>query len=105
MPLTQPGRRAVAPIIPFFMREVLLEVVVTHPLLRRCKQVFPRLCFLKRPIRHATLDVEHRLNVVLVGSAFLDFLLADPKLLTDSSRLMFAATGMTLSRMMLDKGG
>src|SRR5512135_699908 len=58
-------RRRVPPIFPFFMRQVLLKVVIEDPLFMHRNQVFPALRRLEIPVSHPSLHIKRRFYQIL----------------------------------------
>jgi len=70
----QHGGWAMAPVLPFFVRHVLLEIVIGHPFVMGCQQILPSVRFLKAPVGHAPLNAKRRFSIILIGPSFFDFL-------------------------------
>src|SRR5437588_7636480 len=67
----QHGGWAMAPVLPFFVRHVLLEIVIGHPFVMGCQQILPSVRFLKAPVGHASLNAKRRFYIILIGPSFL----------------------------------
>lgn len=76
----QHGGWAMAPVLPFFVRYVLLEIVIGHPFVMGCQQILPSVRFLKAPVGHAPLNAKRRFSIILIGPSFFDFLFLDTQL-------------------------
>src|SRR6266487_3086896 len=66
-------------IFSFLMREMLLEVVIEHPLFMRSNEVFPGLSSLKVPVSHPPLYIKCAFYIVLPRLPQLNFFLANAK--------------------------
>ncbi len=61
-----------APVLPFFVRHVFLEIVISHPFVMGRQQVLPRVRFLKAPVDHASLHTNY-VELILIKQKFIPF--------------------------------
>src|SRR2546423_9868349 len=76
------------PIFSFFVRHVLLVVVVPDPFFVGGYQILPRLCRLEIPIGHAPLHIKAGFDVVLPCLTQLNFFLTNTESLVNLQCIM-----------------